>query len=353
MTQIKDYYGILGVDRDASLEDLKKAFKQKAFETHPDRNSGDKEAEQRFKNVNEAYQVLSDPQKKSEYDNPAPFSHGEMPFVGFHDFTSADNFFNQFFGDRFPFLHNDRTVNNINGSIQLNLKDIFQTTKRNVTASYDASCPTCHGSCVDNKSVKEEMCSVCGGTGVVLTESSYGRGPRMKQYCKACNSKGYKRSKCTVCRGRGTTTKTTNVSITIPAGIKDCTLQTETPEGHKIFIEVHVNIPPDFAIDPHTNDIYRMINLTYPQCLIGGMYEINMADGLSGKVKLPTNIQPGQQIRIKGKGLPVPKSSNINLIDHYADMVLEVKLLWPASSATDTEKVLLEQLQALYQLSTK
>jgi molecular chaperone DnaJ len=340
---MKDYYDILGIAKDASQEDIKKAYKKMAFETHPDRNPENAEASARFVNITEAYQVLSDPNKKAQYDNPPMFEdfRYEGPPI---NFGFAESLFSEFFG-RGNLRHNYASPIQINGEVQLDLKDTLAACTRTVVVAHLITCKACNGDRTD--ATKEEVaCRACNGAGHVMIENFAARGPRVRSVCMSCNGVGKVKPACVTCHGTGDVRTTINLTITIPAGIPDgSTIQTETRTGQKLYILIRVNMPLNTHIDSN-GDVHKTIFLTYPQCLLGGTQDIEMIDGTKGKINLPSDLKPGQQIRIRSRGMPIIQQGQP--VTAYTDMLLEVNLVWPATKATETERSILEQLQQLY-----
>jgi len=330
----KDYYKILGVERNASQDDIKKAFRKKAHEYHPDKSGGD---EDKFKEINEAYQVLGDKEKRSKYDQfGSAFEHaqaggGFQGFDGFRDFSGFANGFSQNgqswnfesedlgdifggFGDLFGFGRSSRRRTKRGSDIQtiltIEFNEAIGGAEKEVSLRRTVKCDRCQGLGVEPGS-KIETCKACDGRGRVtrLQRTILGN-MQIQTTCENCGGEGKTYSqKCTDCGGTGIKTKTVNLKIKIPAGINDgetirLTGQGEAGEKGAITGDLYINI----RVKPHTkfvregNDIKSKVTISFTQAALGDKIEMETVDG-PVSLKIPEGTQTGTVFKLKGKGV--------------------------------------------------
>lgn len=314
--EVKDYYKILGVSKDASQDDIKKAFRKLARKYHPDLNPGDKGSEQKFKEINDAYGVLSDSKKRAEYDQfgSSPFGAGGPGFEGFrtqgeaYDFGGFGDIFSDLFGAGMrPEAAHAKGPDMIMG-LELTLEEAFSGVTKTITFNREVSCKTCNGSGAESF----QTCDVCKGAGSINTSRGFFK---TAQPCSACGGTGRKVTKfCRVCGGRGKISQTENVRVKIPAGVDTGSRvklkgmggsgTAGAPSGD-LHIEITVRHHPVFK--RKGDDIYLELPVTFTEVSLGAKIEVPTIDGRAS-MTLPTGTQGGQRFKLTGKGFPSPKT---------------------------------------------
>ena len=337
--QKRDYYEVLGVDKNATDDAIKKAYRALAKKYHPDMNPGDAEAEKKFKEASEAYAVLSDAEKRRQYDQfgHAAFDGGAGGAGGF-DFSGAD--FGDIFGDLFgDFFGGGRSRSRNNGpmkganlrtSVRITFEEAVFGCKKEIELTVKESCKTCNGSGA-KPGTSPETCSKCGGKGqVVFTQQSFFGTVRNVQTCPDCQGSGKTiKEKCPDCRGTGYIPMKKRYSVDIPAGI-DNGQSTRMPglgepgtnggPRGDVLIEVIVGRHPIFQRQDF--DIYSTVPVSYAIAALGGEILIDTVDG-----KVIDDVKPGTQtdtkIRLRGKGVPSWRNKDVRG-DHYITLVVQV-----------------------------
>jgi molecular chaperone DnaJ len=317
----KDYYETLGVKRDASQDDLKKAFRQLARKYHPDLNKGSKEAEEKFKEVNEAYQVLSDPQKKAEYDQVGHTAFKPGDTTGFKT-PSYDDLFRDFgLGDIFDAYSagsgraRSRAGADLRYEIDISLSDAYFGTKNSVEVPHSFECSTCHGS--GAQPGFSRTCNQCGGSGEIRTIQRSGRQPVMNiAQCPQCGGRGTIIGKpCETCQGRGSIKKTRRIEVSIPAGVEDGQFlriagEGEPGENHgppgDLYAVVHIRKHPVF--ERQGADLYSTAVVGLATAILGGEIKVPTITG-SASLKVPRGTQSHTLFRLKEQGMPYLNSS--------------------------------------------
>lgn len=327
----RDYYEVLGVEKTASADEIKKAFRKLALKYHPDKNPGDKEAEEKFKEVAEAYNVLRDTEKRKQYDQ---FGFAGMNGAG--GFSGAgmsmDDIFSQFgdifegfgfggFGGGFSSAYGGsrrRSKPVFKGRdqrlrVELTLKEIVSGTSKKFKVKTDVTCPYCHGS--GSSDGQEETCPNCNGSGVEIRQQRTILGVMQSQTtCSHCHGEGKViKNKCPHCQGEGIIPGENIVEINFPAGLEDgMMLQMDGKGGagrhNGVPGDLHIvikEIPDERFIRQGTNIIYNLL-LTLPQAVLGGPIEVPTIDGRA-KINIAPGTQPGTTLRLKGKGIPEPQ----------------------------------------------
>ncbi|MFR2375222.1 MAG: molecular chaperone DnaJ [Blautia sp.] len=344
MAEKRDYYEVLGVDRGADDATLKKAYRKLAKKYHPDMNPGDKEAEAKFKEATEAYGVLSDPDKRRQYDQfgHAAFENGgggagAGGFGGF-DFGGGDmgDIFGDIFGDLFGGGGSRRRANNgpmkganLRAVVHITFEEAVFGCQKELEINLKDTCTTCHGTGA-KPGTSPETCSKCNGTGqITYTQQTMFGSVRNVTTCPDCGGTGkIIRDKCTVCRGTGYTSSRKRIQVNIPAGIDDGQSIRIREKGEPgvnggprgdLLVEVQVTRHPIFQ--RQDMNIFSTAPITFAQAALGGDVKISTVDG-----DVLYTVKPGTQtdtkIRLKGKGVPSLRNSNVRG-DHYVTLVVQ------------------------------
>ena len=338
----RDYYEVLGVDRGADEATIKKAYRQLAKKYHPDMNPGDKEAEKKFKEASEAYAVLSDAEKRRQYDQfgHAAFEQGGGGAGGFggFDFNGGDmgDIFGDIFGDLFGGGRSRRANNgpmkgaNVRTAVRITFEEAVFGCEKQLDLNLKDECTTCHGTGA-KPGTSPETCPKCGGKGqIVYTQQSLFGTVRNVQTCPDCNGSGKNvTEKGAACQGSCNITTRKHRAVTIPAGIDDGQSIRIREKGEPgvnggprgdLLVEVQVERHPIFQ--RQDMNIYSTAPVTFAQAALGGQIHITTVDG-----DMAYDIKPGTQtdtkIRLKGKGVPSLRNKNIRG-DHYVTLVVQV-----------------------------
>ncbi|MGN0277075.1 MAG: molecular chaperone DnaJ [Hominisplanchenecus sp.] len=336
----RDYYEVLGVDRGADDATIKKAYRQLAKKYHPDMNPGDKEAERKFKEASEAYAVLSDAEKRRQYDQfgHAAFEQDGAGAGGF-DFSGADmgDIFGDIFGDLFGGGRSSRRTSNgpmkganVRASVRITFEEAVFGCEKQLDLNLKDECKTCHGTGT-KPGTSPETCPKCGGKGqVVYTQQSLFGMVRNVQTCPDCNGTGkIVRDKCPDCRGIGYISERKKISVSIPAGIDNGQSIRIREKGEPgvnggprgdLLVEVQVSRHPIFQ--RQDMNIFSTAPITFAQAALGGEVRINTVDG-----DVLYEVKPGTQtdtkVRLKGKGVPSLRNKSVRG-DHYVTLVVQV-----------------------------
>lgn len=323
----RDYYEVLGVSKNASADEIKKAYRKKAIQFHPDKNPGDKQAEENFKEAAEAYDVLSDPQKRQRYDQ---FGHagvgGASQAGGFGGGMSMDDIFSQFgdiFGGHFGGFggfggfgssRGGRRVNrgsDLRVKVKLNLKEISTGVEKKIKVKKYVTCSHCHGSGADG-SDGTHTCDTCKGSGVVTRVANTILGQMQTQVaCPTCGGEGKVIvKKCPECNGEGIVRDEEIITINIPAGVAEGMQLSMNGKGNAarhggingdLLILIEEEAHPELIRDE--NDLLYNLLLSVPQAALGATVEVPTIDG-KAKLKIEPGTQPGKVLRLRNKGLP-------------------------------------------------
>ena len=341
--QKRDYYEVLGVDKNADEAAIKKAYRVLAKKYHPDMNPGDAEAEKKFKEASEAYAVLSDPEKKRQYDQfgHAAFEGGAGGAGGFggFDFSGAD--FSDIFGDIFgDFFGGRRSAgrdnsgpmkgSNIRTSVRITFEEAVFGTEKEIELTVKEECKTCHGSGA-KPGTSPQTCAKCGGKGqVVFTQQSFFGTVRNVQACPDCQGKGKViKDKCTDCHGTGFVPMKKRFAVSIPAGIDNGQCKRLAGQGEPgvnggprgdVLVEVIVGRHPIFQ--RQETNIFSTVPISFAVAALGGDVIIDTVDGkVIYEVKAGT--QTDTRVRLKGKGVPSLRNKDVRG-DHYVTLVVQV-----------------------------
>ena len=349
-TSKRDYYDVLGIPRDASEEDVKKAFRKLALEFHPDRNRSDG-AEARFKEVNEAYQVLSDAKKRSDYDRFGHAAVGQSGFGGGRGFDGYENFggfgdiFDAFFGSGFG--SQTRTSANAprrGNDLQVRLTITFEEAVFGVEKDIDIQrvdvCERCQGSRSEPDSHKT-MCNNCNGSGQVRRshQGFFGQFVQVTT-CSVCSGEGNIISDpCRQCKGAGRERRKRRLAVTIPAGIDDGTQIRLNREGEAGLnggspgdLYVLLDIQGHDAFQRNGYDIHISIPVSVPQATLGATLQVSTLEG-EQKITVPAGTQPGDRITLKNKGVPHLRSNR------RGDQIVTVQVEIPKSLSEDQKRL--------------
>jgi len=350
----KDYYDVLGVPWNASAEEIKKAYRQLALKHHPDRNPGDKGAEERFKKAAEAYSVLGEPQKRSQYDQ---FGHeglrGET-FSGFNSTVFEDfedilgNFFGFSFGDLFGAgtrqrRHQPQRGRDLALDMEIRLEEAAAGVEKEISLNREEHCPVCEGARVKPGS-KKGTCLACGGRGQVRHQQGFFT---MARTCSHCGGSGeIITAPCEECRGAGHIRRKNELRVRVPAGVEDGSRLRILNEGEagergasKGDLYVVIKVKKHDFFEREENHLICDISISFVQAALGVTVEIPLFEG-SEKVRIPPGTQSGEVIRLKGRGLKDLESRRLG------DLFVKVHVRTPEDLSKD-EKVLLRRLAEL------
>lgn len=337
MADKRDYYEVLGVDKSASDADIKKAFRALAKKYHPDMHPGDKECEEKFKEAQEAYAVLSDPDKKRQYDQFGHAAFDGSGGAGGFDFSGMDmgdifgDIFGDFFGGGSRRRANDGPMKgaNLRTSVRITFEEAVFGCEKEIEMVIKDECGTCHGTGA-KPGTTPETCSKCGGKGkVVFTQQSFFGTVQNVQSCPECNGSGkIVREKCPDCRGTGYIANKKKIQVSIPAGIDNGQSVRIREKGEPginggprgdLLVEVVVSRHP--SLQRQDMNIYSTSHISFAQAALGGEIRIGTVDG-----DVLYEVKPGTQtntrIRLKGKGVPSLRNKSIRG-DHYVDLVVQ------------------------------
>ena len=362
----KDYYEILGVSRDADDKQLKKAFRKLARKYHPDLNPNNKESEQKFKQLNEAYEVLSDPDKRKQYDTygQAAFEAGFQGAEGFrpgggeggagYDFDFNVNrgkgygsIFEDLFGDVFGGRKGRQPApesgNDLYYNLEIDLKDAFAGTSTYITVQKEDPCDHCSGSGEEPGTAKT-ACPACKGKGTVESGKGF---MRMSSTCPQCKGMGRIISPCRICRGRGTTPKSERIMVKIPPGVDNGTKVRVAGKGGA---GIRGGSPGDLyiitSIRSHSfferkgDDLYCEVPVTISEAVLGAKIEVPTMDGIAS-MTIPPGTQGGQMFRLKGKGIPHLKGGSSG--DQYVKIMIAIP-----KHISESDKELFKKLSLFY-----
>ena len=350
MADKRDYYEVLGVDKNADDAAIKKAYRQLAKKYHPDTNPGNAEAEAKFKEASEAYAVLSDADKRRQYDQfgHAAFQGGGGPGAGGFDFSDMGDIFGDIFGDFFgggrrsSMNNGPRRGADIRVGIRITFEEACFGTKKEIEVTLKDDCKTCKGTGA-KEGTSPVTCTKCGGKGqVVYTQQSLFGMVRNVQTCPECNGKGKMiKDKCPDCRGTGYTASRKKIEVTVPAGIDDGQCIRISGKGEpgtnggprgNLLVEVTVMRHPIFQRDGY--NLYSTAPISFAQAALGGDIRITTIDG-DVLFNIKAGTQTDTRIRLRGKGVPSLENRSARG-DHYVTLVVQVP-----------EKLTSEQIDAL------
>lgn len=346
------YYEILGVERTATVTEIKGAFRKLAKEHHPDSNQGDVEAESRFKELNEAYDVLKDEQKRAAYDRfgHAAFENGHGGFgggrggAGFGDFASSfsdvfDDLFGEFMGGRKARRQNRGA--DLRYNLEVTLEECFRGRNAQLKVPTAVACEACGGTGAE-AGTKPEQCPTCSGIGKVRAQQGFFT---IERTCPSCRGNGrIIRSPCKPCGGQGLVQKERMLAVDIPAGVEEGTRIRLAGEGQgglnggpagDLYIFISVAPHPIFQRDGH--DLHCHCPVSFIKAALGGEVEVPTLDGGRATVKIPEGTQTGRQFRLRGKGMPVLRGGGMN-----GDLYVELSVETPVKLSKKQKEILRE-----------
>lgn len=353
----RDYYEVLDVAKTATAEEIKKAYRKKAIQYHPDKNPGDKEAEEKFKEAAEAYEVLSDPEKRKRYDQ---FGHQGMNggfggaggggmsmediFSHFGDIFGGGGGFGDFFGGGFSGSRGNgrRHVNkgtDLRVKVKLTLNEIATGVEKKIKLPHYVSCKTCNGTGAENGTAYT-TCSKCNGSGVVTrVQQTFLGAMQSTAVCPDCNGEGrIITKKCPKCNGEGILREEEVITINIPAGVAEGMQLSMAGKGNAarhggvngdLLILIEEEKHPDLIRDE--NDLVYNLLLDFPTAALGGSVEVPTLDG-KAKIKIDPGTQSGKVFRLRGKGLPSVNCYGVG------DLIVNVMVYVPESLSADEKK---------------
>lgn len=337
MSEKRDYYEVLGVSREADAGELKKAYRELALKFHPDRNDGDAEAEARFKEASEAYQVLSDPEKRSMYDR---FGH-DGPARGPSGFSDVGDIFSAFgdiFGDMFGGGGRGSRGPGRGADLETRLPLTFVEAARGVTKDIKVkrrvACTTCQGSGA-SPGTSPETCRQCGGRGQVMHSQGF---LMIATTCPICRGEGRMvRSPCKTCHGQGTTAEEETLQVTVPAGVDDGATLRLTGRGENgprggrpgnLYVVLNVESDPRFERDGA--DLHTEAAISFSQAVLGDTVKVPVVEG-EIDVQIPPGTQPSETFVLRGQGLPKVQERG------QGDLVVHVRVMVPKKLSAEAE----------------
>jgi molecular chaperone DnaJ len=355
----RDYYEVLGVSRTADEKELKNAYRKLAKKYHPDANPGDKTLEHKFKELNEAYDVLKDPQKKAAYDRfgHQAFEHGMGgarpggPGFGPEFTSSMSDIFEDLFGD---FMGGGRgrggqrrgasaqRGSDLRYNMEISLTEAFTGKTAQIRVPTSVTCDTCSGSGA-KPGTSPKTCGTCGGTGAVRSTQGFFT---VERTCPTCQGRGQVISDpCSTCGGAGRVTRERNLSVNIPAGVEDGTRIRLAGEGEAGLrggpsgdLYIFLSVRPHEFFQRDGADLFCKVPISMATAALGGEIEVPTIDGKKARVSIPEGAQTGKQFRLKSKGMPVLRSSQ------SGDMYIQVTVETPVN-LTKRQRELLREFE--------
>lgn len=367
MTSKRDYYEVLGVSRDATQEEIKKAYRKLALQYHPDRNPGDKSAEEKFKEISEAYEVLSDPQKRAAYDayghaafdprarvysgaragaGPEGWQGGfHDPFELFREVFGGDfaDVFSSFFDEGVRGGSRAEEGEDLRHDLEISLEEAATGCEKEITYERLGVCKHCHGTGAE-PDARTRVCPTCNGRGQV--RRTVGGFVTIAQTCPRCGGQGRSIDKpCRVCRGEGRRHEVTTIKLKIPPGVDTGTKLRSRGNGNAgvrggepgdLYVVIHVK--PHELFQRQGDDLICELPITFVQAALGGEVEVPTLDG-KATIKIPPGTQPGTIFRIRGKGIKNPHTH------HPGDLLVRVIVEVPTQLTAAQRAKLMEFAQ--------
>ncbi len=349
----RDYYEVLGINKSASADQIKSAYRKLAVKYHPDKNKGDKASEEKFKEASEAYHVLSNAERKQNYDNfgHAAFENGGGGRGGFGNFDFSSSFsdiFEDFFGEGFGGGRRSRRSNNrgsdLRYDLSITLEEAYAGKKQDIKFSTSEKCNTCKGS-GSKPGTSASSCSMCGGHGQVRSSQGFFT---VQQTCPQCSGSGEQiTNPCSECSGQGKRQASKRLSVTIPKGVDDGTrirLSGKGEAGTKGAgsgdLYLFINVYSHDLFKRSDENLFFECPISIADAALGTSIEIPTIDGGKAKIKIPAGTQSGKQFRLKGKGMPYMRGSG------NGDLYIQVNTEVPISLNRE-QKDLLEKFREI------
>ena len=349
----RDYYDVLGVNKDASADQIKSAYRKLAVKYHPDKNKDDKTAEDKFKEASEAYHVLSNSERKQNYDNfgHAAFENGGGGRGGFGNFDFSSSFsdiFEDFFGEGFGGGRRSRRSNNrgsdLRYDLSISLEEAYTGKKQDIKFSTSERCDTCSGS-GSKPGHDAGSCSMCGGHGQVRSSQGFFT---VQQTCPQCAGSGEMITHpCSSCNGQGKKQASKRISVTIPKGVDDGTRIRLAGKGEAGSrgasngdLYLFINVDRHDLFKRSDVNLFFEFPISITDAALGTTIEIPTIDGGKAKIKIPDGTQNGKQFRLKGKGMPFMRRGD------YGDLYVQVNTEVPVSLNKE-QKELLEKFRKI------
>jgi len=359
MSEKRDYYEILGINKNASADEIKKSYRKLAMQYHPDRNPGNKKAEANFKEASEAYETLKDEQKRAGYDrygHQANNGYGGQQngssggFDGGFDFNDIFSNFSDIFGERNSGgrkKSSSQRGSDIRYNLAVSLEEAFNGTNTEISFNISCKCDVCNGSGAKNNE-KASSCTTCNGHGKIRAQQGFFI---VERACTSCNGSGQViKNPCKNCNGEGRVSRNKTLSVKIPAGVEEESRIKISNEGEAglrggqsgdLFVFLTIRNHPFFT--RKGNDIYFDVQMRFTTASLGGEIEIPTIDGSKAKVTIKEGTQNSDQLRLKSKGMSVMNSGG-----RRGDMYIRVNIETPVK-LSDEERELLEKLDKLMQ----
>lgn len=360
MAEKRDYYEVLGVNKNATLDEIKKAYRKLALKYHPDKNKNDKEAEEKFKEATEAYEVLRDEEKRKLYDQfgheglkGAGQAYGQGAYQDFSDIfqgTSFEDLFDNLFSGFGGFGHSGQSRGSsmrrrgadLRYNLEISLEDVLNGKEVKIQIPREEHCEKCGGS--GSTDGKVEVCNTCHGAGQVRRSSGFFS---IASTCPECHGQGQvMKNPCTSCGGSGLVHKKRAISIRIPQGVESGTRLKVAGEGEAgpnngpsgdLYVVIHVKKHPKFSREGA--DLRTTAEVPVTSAMIGGEILVPTLDGTQVKLKIPAGTQPGTVFRIRHKGVPVMGHPN-----RRGDLLVEAKIAIP-KNLNSKAKALVKELE--------
>ena len=349
-----DYYELLGCSKSASEADLKKAYRTKAKELHPDRNSGNESATEKFKQVNEAYEILRDPNKRAAYDRygHAAFEGGGLNSGqgGNGDFASAfsdvfEDLFGDFMGNQGGRQTGSQRANrgaDLRYNMRVTLEEAYSGKKTNIDIPTSISCNTCNGTGAQS-GASPTSCPTCSGIGKVRAQQGFFT---VERTCPTCSGRGQIiKNPCRLCSGQGRVEKSKKLSVSIPAGVETGTRIRLSGEGeagirggHSGDLYIFIEVQKHSLFEREGQDLYCRIPIALITATLGGDLEAPTLDGGRTRVKIPEGAQNNKQLRLRGKGMPAIRGNS------RGDLYIEILVETPVNLTLE-QKDLLRQFE--------
>ena len=356
----RDYYEVLGVPKGSSQDEIKKAYRKLAIANHPDKNPGDKAAEERFKEASEAYEILSDAEKRQAYDQygfagvetggPQDYTNVYRDFSDLFGGGGLGDFFDSFFGGGARTSRSSRgpaVCSSLRYDVEIDFKEAVFGTKVEISYTHQVHCSVCKGSGVKAGSGKK-VCPTCNGAGQVRRNSGFFS---IASTCPTCHGEGHiVENPCTECHGSGLMRKQQKLKVTIPAGVDTgnrislANMGDAGPNGGPSGdLFVYVNVRPHPYFERSGTDLYMQIPISMTQAALGADIEVMTIDDVKVKVTIPAGTQHGKMLRLRNKGVPKLRGSLEQRGDQYIRIVVET----PKKLSREAKKVMNQLAEVL------